>query len=221
MYIQISITQLDRGWRRVGNVAIHSAIAVIHGADKDLLLALLAFSSAAALLSISISVFLEEANLARWFGLLLARLILRTLLGRLSVRLRSRFIAFSSTTPSAMSLILSLCGLNLRNLRLRLGQVLLCCHACTSWCVTDLWQRTPAKALPPCLGQAMPASHKLASRRRMVVSVVISGVNQPAERTDFSDRNRDETPFETLSETANTGDSTAVQGLQLHSCRGG
>jgi hypothetical protein len=124
---------------------------VIHGSDKDLLLALLVFAAAPALLSVP--VFLEEAILAGGLGLLsLSGLIGLVLLRRLPVRLGRRLIAFSSATPPAVSLILSLRSLHLRRLGLglRLGQVLLCCHACTSWCyLLGGRQRIPAEALPP------------------------------------------------------------------------
>ena len=133
---------------------------------RHLLLALLVFATAAALLPVAAPTLLEEAVLAGGFALLsLSGLIRLILLRRLSICLGGGWlVALPSTTPPAVSLILSLRSLHLGRLRLRLrlGQVLLCCHACTSWC--DLLggrQRIPAEALPPISRQMMPGSREL------------------------------------------------------------
>src|SRR5208337_1443186 len=117
--VYIAIAEFDGGRRRIGDVAIRDAVAVIHGTDKNLLLALLALPpAAAALLASGVSIFLKEAVLAGGFGLLsLTRLVLR---GRLAIRLASGLVALSSATPSAVSLILSLWPLPVRRLGLRL-----------------------------------------------------------------------------------------------------
>jgi hypothetical protein len=142
--VYVAVPQLDGGGRRICDITVHGTVTVVHRTNENLLFALLALAPAAAtLLSIAVPILLEKAVLTGGLRLLpltgLAGLIGLILLGRLSICLRGRFVALSSAPPSAVSLILSLWTLRFRRLglRLRLGQVLLCCHACTSWRVTE------------------------------------------------------------------------------------
>jgi hypothetical protein len=119
---------------------------MVHGADKNCRLpALLAFAplSASIALLLPVSIFLVEAVL-RLLALLPVICVRVSLLlaglGALSIGLRGGFAAFAAAaTPATLSIVLRRRGLALLGrLPFRrgcLGLVLLCCHACTSWCV--------------------------------------------------------------------------------------
>jgi hypothetical protein len=154
--VDVAVAELDGGRRRISDVAIRSAIAVVHRTDEDALAALpvAATTAPASALLLAIAVF-EETLLAGGWLLLPGRLLLARLglLGLLGLRLlslvlgrilclaigRGTFVALAATTAAMAtgSLVLPLIGRLclcrdriLRGLRL----VLLCCHACTSWC---------------------------------------------------------------------------------------
>jgi hypothetical protein len=97
---------------------------VVHRADKNGLLALLV-SATPATLAIAASILLEEPFFPGVFWVL-SLLLLVLLAIRLGIKLA--FSALPSTASAAVPLRSVL-------RRLRLGLVLFCCHACTSWCV--------------------------------------------------------------------------------------
>jgi Na+/proline symporter len=123
---------------------------VVHGTDKNPLAALLiAAASATTALLLAVAVVPEESVLAgrlRWPGRLLLVLLRLGLLvvGLLALGLLRLGtaglipLAATATAMCAVSLVLPLGGIRCLGLRLeirrRLRLVLLCCHACTSWC---------------------------------------------------------------------------------------
>src|SRR5215471_12860278 len=113
---------------------------MIHGADKSLLPSLFVLAAAATL---TVAVLLVLTVLVREF-LFLSRLLVLASLGVCLGRIGLAFGALPSATPPAMPLGLALRRLPLR--RLCLGLVLLCCHACTSWCVDLIAAKTPAES---------------------------------------------------------------------------
>src|SRR6185437_5376969 len=93
--VGVAVAVLDGRRRRVGHVAVHRAITVVHGTDKDALAALFvaAASAASALaLLLAVAVAAEEPLLARGLlrrrWLVLVLLSLRLLLLRLLILLR-------------------------------------------------------------------------------------------------------------------------------------
>jgi hypothetical protein len=136
--IHISITEFDGRGRRIRNITVSRTVAVIHGADEGLLLALFVLALATELLTIATSIFMEEAILAGRFGLLAVVLLaLLILLGSLAIGLGCWGLAALAST-AAPTMALGLLPLTLDRLPFRhrsLRLVLLSCHACTSWCV--------------------------------------------------------------------------------------
>jgi len=117
---------------------------------------------------------------------LLTRLGWLILLGSLAIRLGSGLVALPSTAPPAVALILSLWPLPLRRLSLGLGQVLFCCHACTSWCFlrcdgSGFRRGAAAFAIKQC--RRIVNFHRGADGQHRCI--VLPGRDQTARRTDL------------------------------------
>ena len=145
--VHVAVPKLDGRGRRVGHIAVHRAIAVVHRANEDALASLfVAAPSASSALLLAIPVVLEEPVLAGGLrlrlGLLLKRrrLLVLGLVLTLAIGLGATLVALAAAAAAMpdLSLALPLVGcLRLRRdrvFRRRLRLVLLCCHACTSWC---------------------------------------------------------------------------------------
>jgi hypothetical protein len=138
MAVAVSVLNCRR-WS-IRDVAVYSAVAVVHGTDKNLLLPLLVPATASSTLSVSI--LLEKPVFTGFFGVL--SVLMLVLLLPICLRIWA-FSPLPSAAPAAMALWLTVLWRWTLG-RLRLGLVLFCCHACTSWCVDIDYSVFPAES---------------------------------------------------------------------------